>query len=154
MKEKEISYEYKVRVLITEKIIPEVPEINILDSKVLSDIIICRNCENPKLFFFEIKHFNYSNNRIGFGSKGKVTFQPEILSKRPKFFEKNMRWVFFMENDPSFYVLSNEDCCKYISGESINLNKQNNFKYTSLFRETVPYSESEFIQWLIRWLKS
>jgi len=150
----EISHENKVRTILKEMIIPELPEIQVLESKVVADIIICRNNDNPKLFFLEIKHFSYSNNRIGFGSKGKVTFQPEILLLRPKYFEENMRWIFFNENDPSYYVLSNEDCCKYVRGNSIGINKQNNFKDAAIFRETQPLTEPEFMQWLINWLKS
>jgi len=153
MSELEISYENKVRAILLEQIMPCFPEIQILESKVIADIIICRNNENPKLFFLEIKHFSYSKNRIGFGSKGKITFQPEILSKRPKHFEDNMRWVFFKERDPFYYVLNNEDCCRYIMGKSIDINKQNNFK-DKLYRETQPFNEHEFIDWLMCWLKS
>jgi len=153
MGELEISYENRVRTILKEKIMPQYPEIQVLDSKVLADIIICRNDANPKIFFLEIKHSSIRNNRTGFGTRGKVTFQPEILSTRPKYLEDNMRWVFFKENDPSYYVLSNEDCCKYIMGNSIDVNKQNNFKDV-LYRETQPFAEDEFTQWLFSWLKS
>ena len=153
MNDLEISYENKVRKILKDVIIPKFPEIQVLESKVVADIIICRNGDEPKLFFLEIKHYSYSKNRIGFGSKGKVTFQPEILLVRPEYFEKYMRWVFFKENDPSYYVLSNEDCCNYIMGKTIDINKQNNFK-DGLYRDTTPFSEHEFIQWLIEWLKS
>jgi hypothetical protein len=153
MNDLEINHENKVRKILKEKIIPIYPDIQVLESKVVADIIICRNGNNPNLFFLEIKHWSYSKNRIGFGSKNKVTFQPEILLLRPKFFEKNMRWVFFKENDTSFYVLSNEDCNKYIMGKNIDIKKQNNFK-EGLYRDIPPFDEQSFIQWLIEWLSS
>lgn len=154
MNDLEINYESKVRTILKEKIVSEYPEIQVLESKVVADIIICRNGGNPKLFFLEIKHLSYKNNRIGFGSPNKVTFQPEILLTRPEYLEENMRWVFFNENDPSYYVLSNEDCCKYVAGKNIDIKKNNNFTYRAIFRETPPLTEYEFTQWLINWLKS
>ena len=153
LNEREISYENKVREILNNYIIPHLPEIQVLESKVVADIIICRNGDVPKLFFLEIKHYSYSNNRIGFGSKGKVTFQPEILSKRPEYFDGNMRWVFFRQGDSGYYVLTNDDCCKYVMGQGIDINKQNNFK-DRLYQEIAPLTEDDFKTWLLAWLKS
>ena len=154
MNKKEIEIELNIRNIISEKVIPLCQKNNIcielLESKVVADIIICRNSETPKLFFLEVKHFNSINNRIGFGDRKGGGFQPEILFKRPKYFEENMRWVFCKENDNSYYIFSNEEICDYIMGNKIGT-KQNNFKL-KLFQSVNPFSEKEFIKYIFNWL--
>lgn len=149
----EQELENKIRNIILEKIISVNPKIQLLQSKDVTDIICCRNDDNPCLFFIEIKHFSISNNRIGFGSKGKITFQPEILKTRPAYFEKYTRWIFFDSNFKDYYILSNSDCRKYIMGNEISYDKQNNFKL-NLFTDEKKYSEEELCQYLSDWFSS
>lgn len=146
----EQELENKIRFLIKEKVIPKCKEIQLLESKDITDIICCNNSDNPSVFFIELKHYVLSNGRIGFGSKGKVTFQPEILNTRPKYFEKKLRWIFCDENFKDYYILKNEDCEKYIMGNGISYNKQNNFRL-DIFKEEKRYDENELCQYLIDW---
>ena len=78
--------------------------------------------------------------------------QPEILLKRPNYFEEYMRWVFRHESDDNYYILTNKDCCNYIAGDKIG-KKQNNFKQ-KLFNDITPLSEDEFVNYVSYWIKS
>jgi hypothetical protein len=80
---------------------------------------------------------------------GKVGFQPEILSKRPKFFDKNMRWIFGKENDDKFYVGSNHEVSNYFCGGEIGV-KFNNFQ-NKIFKHLHAYTEKELIEYLRDW---
>lgn len=148
----EKDLEIKIREMIQSKIIINYNNIQMLKSKDVTDIICCRNGEDPCLFFIELKHYASSNNRIGFGAKGKCSFQPEILKTKPSYFEKNTRWIFCDENS-NYYILSNEDCRKYIMGNEISYEKQNNFKLT-IFSKEKKYNEDEVCNYLKKWFLS
>jgi hypothetical protein len=145
---KEINIENNIRTIINKNIIGEKNDFTLLDSKNVADIIICRNIIIPKIFFIEVKHWSSTNNRIGFGDGN--GFQPEILNKRPKYFEDNLIWTFQKENDEHYYVLNNSDCEKYIMGGFIGT-KQNNFQ-EKLFNEIKPMKENEYLNWIENWL--
>jgi len=72
------------------------------------------------------------------------------LNTRPKYFEKKLRWIFCDENFKDYYILKNEDCEKYIMGNGISDNKQNNFRL-DIFKEEKRYDENELCQYLIDW---
>ncbi len=146
---KEKDLEKRIRNIIKKKIITSNQSIQILESKDITDIICCRNDDKPCLFFIELKHYSSKNNRIGFGSKDKISFQPEILQTKPKYFEKFTRWVFCDENQ-NYYILTNEDCRKYIMGDKISYDKQNNFRL-NIFSEQKKYNEDELYEYLIDW---
>lgn len=145
----EKDVENDIRTLIKDEIIVHFPEIQILESKDVTDIICCNN-RAPTLHFIEVKHFSSKNNRIGFGSKGKVTFQPEILKTKPVYFEWYTRWIFCDENGEDYYILTNKDCRKYIMGDEISYDKQNNFKLT-IFENERKYSKNELVDYLVDW---
>jgi hypothetical protein len=149
---KEIDFENHIREIIKDKIIYSSNDFTLLDNKNVADIIICRNIYIPKLFFIEVKHYSYKKGRIGFGDRRGSGFQPEILRKRPKYFEDSLIWTFQKENDDKYYVLNNSDCLKYISGGSIGEvgGKQNNFK-PKLFDDIKPIDEDGFIKWIKNW---
>lgn len=149
---KEQELEIKIRKIIQDKIIAKNPNIQMLNGKNVSDIICCRNNEYPCLFFIELKHYSISNGRIGFGSKGKNSFQPEILKTKPLYFEKNMRWI-FCDEKLNYYILTNQECRKYIMGDKISYEKHNNFKL-SLFSEQKKYNEKELCDYLTEWFYS
>ena len=149
---KELDLEIKIRKIINEKIVSLNHDIQILSSKDVTDIICCRNDENPRLFFIELKHYSLNNGRIGFGSKGKITFQPEILYTRPKYFEKYTRWI-FSDDNLNYSILTNEECRKYIMGNEISYDKQNNFKL-NIFTDQKKYDEDELCNYLISWFST
>lgn len=147
---KEIQIENHIRKIINENIIKKYPHLDMLENKDVFDILICDNGDPPKIFFIEIKHYSSKNSRIGFGDKYGKGYQTEILQKRPAFFENNLIWIFQKEDDNNYYVLRNEDCLKYISGNSIGI-KQNNFQL-SIYDNIVPLSENDFLQYIEKWI--
>jgi len=155
MNKSELVVENEIRKLISEKVIPLCYDnsvaIEMMEKKTVSDIVIFRNTPVPRMFLIEVKSYKSTNGRIGFGGKGEG-IQPEILIKRPKYLEEHMRWVFCQENDDFYYVLTNDECCEYIAGDRIGLDKQNNFRL-SLFKNIKPLSESEFIEYVFEWLR-
>jgi hypothetical protein len=147
----EIQIENHIRQIIKDKIIANNPQFEMLDNKDVFDILICDNGSPSKIFFIEVKHYSAKNNRMGFGDNNGNGYQPEILTKRPKYFEERLLWVFQRENDPNYYVLKNTDCQNYISGGSIGV-KQNNFQ-TNLFNNIASLTEGAFLQYIENWLK-
>jgi len=151
---REIDFENEIRDIIHNNIIAFSPDFQILKSKNITDIIICRNNNIPKLFFIEIKYYNIKNNRIGFGTKGKICFQPEILLTTPKYFNDNLRWLFKNEIFPDkYYILDNNECNKYVRGNNISIDKQNNFS-DKLFKNVEPKSKEELIEYIKIWLNT
>ena len=148
----EIQIENHIRKIITDEILKNNPHLEMLENKDVFDIIICDNSTTLKLFFIEIKHYSTKNNRMGFGNRYDDGFQPEILSKRPKYFEKYLLWVFQSENDTNYYIMTNDDCKKFFMGGSIG-KKQNNFQ-KSLFDNLKPLSENEFLHYIENWITS
>lgn len=145
----ETEFEVHIRKVIAEKICLITPEIVLLQNKDVVDILICKNSPNPRLFFIEAKFHKVSSGRIGFGDGQGGGFQPEILSKRPKYFDENMRWIFGKENDEKFYVGSNDEVSNYFCGGEIGI-KFNNFQ-NKIFRHLRPYTEQELIEYLKVW---
>ena len=147
---KEIQIENHIRKIINENIVKKYPHLVMLENKDVFDILICDNGDSPKIFFIEVKHYSSKNSRIGFGDSDGNGYQPEVLNKRPKYFEEYLIWVFQRENDEGYYVLKNADCLKYISGSSIAI-KQNNFQ-TRIFNNIEPLSENAFLQYIENWI--
>ena len=151
---KEIDFENHIRKIIKDKIICKKNDYTLLDSKDVTDLIICRNTNTPKIFFIEVKYYSPTKRigGVGFGDGEGKGFQPEILTKRPKYFENNLIWVFGQNDDDNYYILSNNDCLKYIMGEKICA-KQNNFQ-RKLFDDIKPLNENDFLKWIENWLQS
>lgn len=145
----EIEFENRIRKLIVEEICAKDSSMQLLQNKDVVDILVCKNANPPILFFIEAKFHKTSNRRIAFGNGQGGGFQPEILLKRPKYFDNYMRWVFGKENDSTFYILSNDEACQHLCGGQIGT-KFNNFQ-PALFRKTKSYTEQELLEYLINW---
>ena len=146
----ENTVENHIREIISNKIIGIKNHFTLLDSKNVADIIICRNIIIPKIFFIEVKHYSKKKGRIGFGDASGAGFQPEILTKRPKYLEENLIWVFQKENDKKYYVAYSNECIKYVSG-GLTGKKNNNFQL-KIFDHIKSYNEKDFISFLEDWL--
>jgi len=122
----------------------------LLENKRVADIVICRETKQPAIFFLEAKYHMHKNGRIGICSSQGAGFQPEILSKRPKYFDSKFMWVLSGDFTDKIYLLNNEKAASYVSGGSIG-SKHNNFK-RSLFDKEKSLSEQEFVTEIISWL--
>jgi hypothetical protein len=146
----ESQFEAYIRQLIHDHITSGNKDIFALTNKKAVDIVICKNGPVPHLYFIEAKFHIHAHGRLGFGSKKGIGFQPEILSKRPHYFENNLRWVIGTENSDKIYFLSNETLTKYISGGAIG-EKFNNIQ-KRMFREQEGLTEAAFIDALRKWI--
>jgi len=150
--EGEREFEAHVRGLIAKHITKETPSVYALKNKKAVDILICKDEPEPVLFFIEVKYHKNNHGRLGFGSRKGGGFQPEIMSKKPAYFERNLRWVLASkEHEPGKIIfLSSEVIRNYISGGKVG-EKFNNIQ-KRIFREAHWLSEDEFIQELRSWL--
>ena len=150
----EAELEAHVRMLIAKYITAKHNGIYVLDNKKAVDILICRDEPQPDLFFLEVKYHKRSHGRLGFGSSSGGGFQPEIVSKKPIYFESNLRWVIASEEHPENGIIfvSSEVIRKYVAGGQVG-DKFNNIQ-TKIFREVSGYGNQEFIAELSKWLIS
>ncbi len=110
-------------------VIEEKSELSLLEQKI-TDVIVCKNGENPRLFFFELKCSSMKNNRIGVGGSRGRGFQVEILAKRPDYFETHLRWILAnptLKTEREFLFLRNQDVSDYLSSGGLGI-KQNNIQ--------------------------
>lgn len=149
--ENEKLFEEHIRNLITKHILPKDTELIMFQNKKAVDVLLCRNGKKPALYFIEIKYHKRSHGRLSTGHSKGGGFQPEILSRLPVYFEKNMRWVLGVEDIDGYWMLKNSALKKeYLSGGTIG-KKHNNIK-TKLFKEELPLTEKQFITALKDWL--
>jgi hypothetical protein len=146
----EKQFEEYIRELIRKYITSKNKHIFALTNKKAVDIVICKNSPTPHLYFIEIKYYVNSHGRLGFGGGKGVGLQPEILSKRPQYFENNLRWILSTKENDKIYFLTNDILLKYIAGGVIGP-KHNNIQ-SRLFREEKGLSEKAFIRELRKWL--
>ena len=134
--------------------IPHNNDLILLNNKKAVDILICRNGEQPALFFLEVKYHKKKHGRLGFGSRNGIGFQPEILTKQPEYFESNLRWIIANEshNDIGIIFTNSQIIRQYISGGEIG-QKFNNIQ-NKIFKELTGYNEKELTENLRLWLES
>ncbi|MRX67503.1 hypothetical protein GJU42_05940 [Flavobacterium resistens] len=147
----ETEFEIHIRKVIEEKISTHNSEIVLLQNKDVADILVCKNSNPSRIFFIEAKFHKTSNGRIGFGNSQGGGFQPEILTKRPKYFDENMIWIFGKENDDKFYIGRNDEVSKYFCGGQIRI-KFNNFQ-SKIYKHLTHYSEEELTEYLKKWFE-
>jgi len=149
----EAVLESRVRELIKNEICKNNEDIVLLESKKVVDILICKNGSSPKLFFIEVKYHVSKHGRLGFGSGNGVGFQPEIVSKKPDYFENNLMWVVASQDhmDTGILFLSSSTIRKYIAGGCVG-RKYNNIQ-KKIFSEQQGYSEIELIKRIKEWIE-
>ena len=150
----EAEFEAYIRKLIGREITAKNKSIYALENKKAVDILICRDAPEPDLFFIEVKYHKNSHGRLGFGSSSGGGFQPEIVSRKPAYFESNLRWAIASEAHPENGIIfvSSEVIRNYVSGGKVG-QKFNNIQ-AKIFREIKGLDEKEFVSELSKWLKS
>lgn len=148
--ENEKLFEEHIRQLIRKYILPKDKKLIMFDNKKAVDILLCRNGKKPALYFLEIKYHKRIHGRLSTGHSKGGGFQPEILSRLPVYFEKNMRWVLGVEDMEGYFLLQNSQLVKHIAGGVIG-KKYNNIQM-KLFKEELSLSEKQFITALKEWL--
>lgn len=148
----EAEFETFVRDVIETQLTRQYPDIYALKSKKAVDILICRDGPDPKLFFIEVKFHCARHGRLGFGGALGSGFQPELLMRRPTYFERNLRWVLaseLHEIDRVLFLDSN-DIREYVAGNVIG-SKFNNFQ-NRIWREATWFTHGQFAEELKRWV--
>ena len=124
----------------------------VLKSKKITDIVVCRE-DIPRAFFLEVKLHTATKGRIGIGSQKGEGFQPEIVEKNPRYFEKCLRWILCnddIENEKKFVFASTEMIKRYLMGGRVG-QKQNNID-PKIFDKKTLLTEMQLIEQLISWL--
>ena len=101
----ERDLECYVRTLIRDHVTSRRKNIYALESKKVVDIVICRDGKTPGLFFLEIKYYKKRYGRLALGGGVGKGFQPEIVRKKPRYFEKHLRWILATEEYPEAGIL-------------------------------------------------
>lgn len=148
----EREFENYIRSLILTHITAHDPTIYPLNNKKAVDILICKDGRTPELFFIEVKYHQTHHGRLGFGGGKGGGFQPEIVSRKPDYFEKNLRWVLACQGHEQGKVLfvTSSIIRDYLSG-GVVAEKFNNFQ-KRIFREQPWLNEQDFVASLKAWL--
>ena len=147
----ESSLESNIRELIDSQIAQQCREIIMLENKTIGDIVICREGNSPAIFFIEVKYYKpYA--RIGIGGRKGKGIQPEILKRRPKYLESNLRWLFVqsINGEVKYRLVPSETVCSYLAGARIE-EKQNNIR-DALLNDIPSINEEEIVNELKNWL--
>lgn len=150
MFESELHAERQVRQIIRDRITARNPHIYALENKKAVDIVICRDGHSPALFFVEVKFHKAKHGRLGFGSSSGGGFQPEILQRSVRYFERNLRWVLASEEHDGYVFVDSTTIRNYIAGGNIG-EKFNNIQ-SRIFKQEALLSQEDFTNALTRWL--
>lgn len=147
----EKDFEEHIRTIIINEILKDNPDLILLSNKKVVDILICRNVK-PTLFFIEVKYHKHNHGRLGFGQSKGAGFQPEILLKRPVFFETNLMWIIGSEESEHYYILNNQQISNYLQGGKV-AQKFNGIQ-KRVFIEEKGKNRKELIELIKSWVKS
>lgn len=147
---KEIEFEERIRHILNSDILSQHTNLMVLEIQKTIDIVICRNGEDPKLFYLEIKYFDPKHGRLGFGHANGKGFQPEVLRKKPDYFRDHMRWILGSVESEDYFMTDNDTILQYVSGGEIGY-KHNNIQ-TKIFSELPGLKMGELKSELTEWL--
>ena len=148
----EKEFENLIRNIIQQDVLTKTSGFTLLKNKKAVDILICREKPNPTLFFIEIKYHKKNHGRLGVGQGKGGGFQPELLEKRPVFFESNLRWILGTENNESFYLLNNDRIYKYLNAGRVG--EKYNGLQKKIYTEEIGITREKLAQSLLEWLTS
>lgn len=106
----EADLERFVRQVLEKHVPKQCPNVHVLESKKMVDIVLYRDPPEAALFFIEVKFHQKAHGRLGFGGGGGKGFQPEILRKRPLYLEEHLRWVLSRDSRSDRKVLLLVSC--------------------------------------------
>ena len=126
----------------------------VLQSKNVNDIIVCKNKQDgPLALFIEVKYAKGSSGRIGVGDGNGRGFQPEILIRRPDYFERYTRWLVASEGGVAVLV-----DCDTLRGHAVGgvfaRGKQNNVRPTVFDAANQPFPLGNAPAQVAEWVKS
>lgn len=149
----ERELETYARSIIQTHITAHTPSIYALDNKKAVDIVICRDGPDPKLFLIEVKFHKRAHGRLGFGSARGGGFQPEIVRRKPDYFEHHLRWLIASEvyEPEGLLFLPSATIRDYVAGGEVGA-RFNNIQ-ERIFREQAFLDEPAFIDALHKWLE-
>jgi hypothetical protein len=146
----ELDFENHIRQIIQTEILTSNTNLILLTNKKAVDIIICRNNIKPTLFFIEIKYHKNKHGRLGVGHKNGGGFQPEILNKRPDFFETNLKWIISSEDNDSYFLIDSYNIVNYIQGGQVG--EKFNGIQKRLFKNEIGINKQQLIDNLKTWM--
>jgi len=149
----EKEFENYIRGLIDKHITTVDPAVYALKSKKAVDILICRELPKSQLSFIEVKFHQTHHGRLGFGGAAGEGFQPEIVLRKPKFFERRLRWVLASQIHKPGKILFVDSATirAYLAGGVVS-QKFNNIQ-TKIFAEGRWLTESQLVTELRSWLR-
>jgi hypothetical protein len=124
----------------------------VLRSKNVNDIIVCKSAGGRELaLFVEVKYHRTSFGRIGLGDGKGQGFQPEILVRRPAYFERYLRWLIGSEAGVAVLVPS-DTLRRFAVGGEYRERKQNNIQPTIFGAENRPFPLEESPKAVAEWI--
>lgn len=147
----ESAFEEHLRRIIGSRITYENPTVYALRNRTVGDIVIMRDDTPPAVFFLEVKYYQASKGRLGFGTGSGGGIQLEILIRRPAYLETHFRWA--IANDSQCgrtWFVTSDVVCQFVAGRKIGM-KHNNIQ-KRLFREHPSIDETQLVSELKRWL--
>ena len=126
----------------------------VLRSKNVNDIIVCKHSgDRPVALFVEVKYAKGSSGRIGLANGKGCGFQPEILIRKPPYFEAFTRWLVASEAGIAVLV-DNDTLRRHAVGGVFAEGKQNNIRETVFGQQNQPFTLQESPARLAAWLTS
>ena len=141
-----VQKELELRLAVTHYVV--------LKSKNVNDIVVCIQREDESIaLFVEVKYFTASKGRLGLGDGDGKGFQPEILTRRPTYFEKHVRWLIGSEQGRAVLV-SSDQLRRHAVGGVFKEGKQNNIQPSVLGPENQPFPMEESPAEVAKWVES
>lgn len=104
-------------------------------------------------WWLEVKYHRASFGRISVGDGKGQGFQPEILVRRPGYFERYLRWLISSEAGVAVLVPS-DTLRRFAVGGEYREGKQNNIQPTIFGAETRPFPLEESPKAVAEWILS
>lgn len=151
----EAEFERYIRHLLCTSIATRESGIQVLDSKGLGDIIICRDGRPPAVFFVELKYAS----RTPSGELNPISvsegIQSEILLGRPHYLDSRFMWLLGSETcKGDYWLMDSKTLLPYITTNPITIGKVNNISLR-IFRGDAnkhKFSEKELIDSIINFV--
>ena len=151
----EKEFEQHIRDLLKRTVATQESGYQILESKGISDIVICREGAHSAIFFIELKYSSRTPkgelNTIDVSEK----IQSEILLKRPEHLDSRFMWLLGSAScEGDYWLMNSENLLPHITTNPLTVEKMNNISL-KIFRGEAnnhKFNEEGLIDWLRYWL--